>query len=94
MKSYILEEENRKYLVYEPDNDDTLDKVAMGMLENNEIDGLIPFTINGIDDKIIVRYDVTGLSQFSEMLGDCLKKEKILDILNQFSQRVCLIHEL
>lgn len=83
MKSYILEEENRKYLVYEPDNDDTLDKVAMGMLENNEIDGLIPFTINGIDDKIIVRYDVTGLSQFSEMLGDCLKKEKILDVLEQ-----------
>lgn len=83
MKSYILEEENRKYLVYEPDNNDTLDKVAMGMLENNEIDGLIPFTINGIDDKIIVRYDVTGLSQFSEMLGDCLKKEKILDVLEQ-----------
>ena len=71
MKSYILEEENRKYLVYEPDNDDTLDKVAMGMLENNEIDGLIPFTINGIDDKIIVRYDVTG----SEI---ALKKKKYL----------------
>lgn len=83
MKSYILEEENKKYLVFEPDTADSIDKVAMGMLENNEIAGLISFTMGGIDDRIIIRYDVTGLVQVSEILGECMKKEKIINILAQ-----------
>ena len=43
------------YLVYEI-KDEVVDKLSLGMLENNEIPGILPILFTQMDDKKYLKY--------------------------------------
>lgn len=74
MKSSILNEKNTKYLIFESEENDIPDNTARGMLLNNSIEGVLPFTFSGFDKVQTVRFDISGLtpvSKFLENEPDC-----------------------
>lgn len=68
MKSSILNEKNTKYLIFESEECDFSDNTARGMLLNNTIDGVLPFTFSGFDKVQTVRYDISEMTPVSEIL--------------------------
>lgn len=82
MKSYLNIEDNKRYMVIEESATEEIDKVAAGMLENNEIIGLLPFCISRIDNTVSVTYDITSLVPVSEILEECIGKECVITIMD------------
>lgn len=82
MKNYIETQDKIKYLVFEADVSDKIDTIAVGMIENNIIDGIIPFSISQFDDKITIRYDVTQFITMSELIDEYMSREKILSVID------------
>ena len=82
MKNYIETQDKIKYLVFEVDVSDKIDTIAVGMLENNIIDGIIPFSISQFDDKITIRYDITQFITMSELIDEYMSREKILSVID------------
>lgn len=83
MKNYITSQENVKYMVFEASHGDEIDRVAAGMLDNNELAGLMPFTITQFDEKLIIKYDITSLVPVSELLDECMKRDKLIGIIDE-----------
>lgn len=62
MCSFTYEEQgDKRYLVYEKNADDRMDILALEMMSNNRIDGLVPVDHTQIDDCFYMKYDITGL---------------------------------
>ena len=68
MRNYIENDGKKTTFIIESDNGAVLDTVALGMLENNNIAGMLPFTVMHVDDVTTVRYDVTPYVTLTEML--------------------------
>lgn len=69
MKQVKVENINQhKYLLYTLMPEEALDSVTLGMIENNEVKGLIPTSFFQKDDKQILRYDISGMIVLAEFL--------------------------
>ena len=82
MKSYIKKQNNKTYLFFETGAGEEIDKVAAGMLENNNVSGMLSFSFVQFDDKCVVKYDISNLTPVSEYLNECMKKEKIISVID------------
>ncbi len=51
---------NRKFLTCESEPEETIDTVVLGMMSNNEIAGLLPMTVQRMDDVWRFSYDITN----------------------------------
>lgn len=78
MRNYTNTEGGRKYLYFEGKKYEHPDTVASGMLEYNQIYGLLPFTLLRFDTKVTARYDITSFISLSKMLENPVTKEEIL----------------
>ena len=56
------------YLVYCPREGDLLDQTAVGMMEHNRIEGLLPMQRSQLDGVWTLRYPLTGLVPGTELL--------------------------
>lgn len=75
------------YLVYCPREGDLLDQTAVGMMEHNRIEGLLPMQRSQLDGVWTLRYPLTGLVPGTELLtGGCQDKRRLLRCL----EGVCL----
>lgn len=61
---------NRRFFVYELTAEEVLDSVVLGMLENNPMEGLVPVTFLRKDEQRILRYDITGMTEWAEFAND------------------------
>lgn len=75
------EQEGRKYLVYEKRTEDELDTLTLEMMSNNRIDGVARFNHIRIDDRLYMKYDITGLKSIREFLQGIVNREKILKVM-------------
>ncbi len=82
MKNYIETQDKSKYLVFEADVSDMIDTIAVGMIENNIIDGIIPFSISQFDDRITIRYDITKYITMSDLIDEYMSRDKILSVID------------
>lgn len=80
----IDEQESGKHLVYEKKEDDTVDALVMGMMENNKIEGTVPFTKSQVDTVISYRYNITGLQSVAEYLSGIVSRQKLLGTIENF----------
>ena len=75
------------FLVYCPREGDLLDQTAVGMMEHNRIEGLLPMQRSQLDGVWTLRYPLTGLVPGTELLtGGCQDKRRLLRCL----EGVCL----
>lgn len=82
MKNYISNQDKKRYLIFESGTEEQIDKVAAGMLDNNDIKGMLPFSVMQFDDKVAARYDITSLISVSELLDKCISRETIISVID------------
>lgn len=82
MRNYIEKDGKKTTFIIESDNGAVLDTVAHGMLENNNIAGMLPFTVMHVDDVTTVRYDVTPFVTLTEMLERVVSRKEIVSVIS------------
>ena len=79
MIDLIIKKDDDKIIAeYHLNENDRLDNLALGMLMNNDIKGVVSLLYNQIDDDRFFKYDITGMVTMREYLGEYVKKENIL----------------
>ena len=48
------------YLVYEINNEVEIDAICMGMVTNNDIEGILPFIFTQMDSKRYLKYNISS----------------------------------
>ncbi|MCQ2465117.1 MAG: FHA domain-containing protein [Oscillospiraceae bacterium] len=81
MRNYIREEGKNRILCMEAENTGT-DTVAKGMLESNEIGGLIPFSVMRFDSTVTAEYNISGYMSLSELVKEKLTDKDIRSLLS------------
>ena len=82
MRNYIEKDGKKTTFIIESDDEAVLDTVALGMLENNNIAGMLPFTVMHVDDVTTVRYDVTPYVTLAEMLERNVSRKEIISVIS------------
>ena len=89
----IDEQESGKYLVYYKQERDEVDSLVMGMMENNKIEGTVPFVKVQVDTVVSYRYDITGLQPLNEYFSGIVSKNKILTVIEEILDERTLLEE-
>ena len=89
----IDEQESGKYLVYYKQERDEVDSLVMGMMENNKIEGTVPFVKVQVDTVVSYRYDITGLQPLNEYFSGIVSKNKILTVIEEILNERTLLEE-
>lgn len=71
------------FLVYEVKPEDIVDTVTFGMLKNNTIEGLLPFSYFQMDLKQYYKYNITSKITLDKFLMEVVSKNQILTIWSQ-----------
>ena len=68
----------KRFAEYFLQSDDRIDSLTLGMLVNNNIEGINPVTPVKIGSDRVFKYDITNLVTLKEYFGESVKKEKLL----------------
>ena len=68
---------DRRYLVYEKKAEDSVDTLTLEMMSNNRIDGVVPSNSIWMDDKLYMKYDITGMQSLREYLKGVAGRQNI-----------------
>ena len=83
MNGFAYEEQGtNRFLVYEVNKSEELDTFVLGMLQNNDIPGIIKAFSLQIDETVYVRYDITGRQVLTEYFDRTVQRKKVLKILH------------
>lgn len=74
----IKNEDNKRYAEYKLIASDQIDNLTLGMLKNNDIEGLAPEKAIQRDEDKFFRFDISNTVTLTEYLGESVKKEKVL----------------
>lgn len=81
------------YLSYVTDTDEAVDRVACGMLDNNQISGILPMNYSQFDGKKVFRFCITGLETLEEYVERAESGSQILLCLKDIAQAVAISKE-
>lgn len=85
MGKFVLEnQEKNTYLVYCVENDEKVDSVARGMLQNNSIDGLLNPAFVQKDEKQYLKYDITSKPALTEYFKEKMTKQRVRNLFQSF----------
>lgn len=87
------EQESGKYLVYYKQESDEVDSLVMGMMENNRIEGTVPFVKTQVNAAVSYRYDITGLQPLNEYFSGIVSKNRILTVIGEILEERKLLEE-
>ena len=94
MNGFTYEEQNNKnYLVYQMQADESLDRMTLEMMANNRIEGLVALNYTQVDDSIYIKYDITGLESLREYLKGIVNREKLLGVLESIADAAMAAEE-
>ncbi len=80
MRNYIKNDNRNTFIVFEEENNAKVDTVALGMLENNDICGMLPFSVTHIDKMVRAKADVTSFITVTGLLKKTLSKDVIVTV--------------
>lgn len=81
------------YLVYELGQDDKVDSVSLGMLTNNAIDNIAPIIYTEVNERQILKFDVTARIPMSNYLYGKISRSSMIDILYGISKALLASEE-
>lgn len=70
------------YLIYTVGAEDTIDSLSLGMLTNNEIEGIIPTQFSQMDDTKQIMFNVSGKVSAAQLLKTPINKKRLVGILS------------
>lgn len=77
----IEEQDSGTYLVYQKKETDIVDNMVLGMLENNRIEGTVPFSKAQVNSQISYQYDISGLISVAEYFGTVVSKQMLFSVI-------------
>lgn len=80
------------YLVYEI-KDEVVDKLSLGMLENNEIPGILPILFTQMDDKKYLKYNISAKVSAREFLTGTVNRKRLLGVFYSIADALTTIDE-
>lgn len=80
---FTFESSNSKtYLVYSLKADEKIDKLSIGMMSNNKIKGFLPVSYTQIDEKRLLKYDVTSMISASQIFSGTVNRKWVLGVFS------------
>ena len=73
---------NITFLVYELSRDEGLEPMTMGMMENNRIEGIIPAVYTQMDERRLLKYNVSARVSLKQYFSGSVAKRQMLGILS------------
>ena len=74
------------FLVYKMRENDELDSIGLGMIENNSISGILPIALNHYDDDRRLSFNISSQISLTKLLMGKISRKKILTILSYLIQ--------
>ena len=68
------------YLVYEIEDESSLDTMSLGMLKNNKINGFMPIIYTQMDDKKYIKYNVSSKISAQQFFSGPVNKKRLLGL--------------
>lgn len=94
MCSFTYEEQgNKRFLVYEKQADDRMDRTALEMISINRIEGVAASSHMQIDDCFYMKYDITGLESLCEYFRKPVNRKKFFTIFESILDTAMLAQE-
>lgn len=75
-----ITENNKTFLIYKINEEDTIDKMSVNMLKGNDIIHILPVSFTQIGEDQYLRYDVTSKITLSDAIKQPISKERFLAI--------------
>ena len=72
------------FMTYRLDGEETLDSLAMGMLSNNQIPGILPVSCIRTDSGQVVRFRISSLTALAGGWSGAITRQKLLTFLTSF----------
>lgn len=72
------------FMTYRLDGEEALDSLAMGMLSNNQIPGILPVSCVRTDGGQVVRFRISSLTALMGCWGGAITRQKLLTFLTSF----------
>lgn len=76
------------FLVYTMGEREQLDAVVMGMMSNNKIEGVLPFSFTRLDQERFVRYNVSSRISLAQYFNGIVNKNRLLKVLISMASAV------
>ncbi len=70
------------FLVYKVQLDDEIDTMSLGMLTNNQIDGIAPTQFGQMDNDKYIKYNVSAKVSADQLLSGPVNKKRLLGVFN------------
>lgn len=84
MEQYTIETQGlNTYRVYQCGKEDLLDTVAIGMMQNNHIQGLLDMQVLRMDDTCTLKFNISSKVPLSNFLAGVVKKERFLTVMKK-----------
>lgn len=75
-----ITENNKVFLVYKINAEDSIDQMSVNMLKNNAIQHILPVSFTQIGEEQYIRYDITSKISLSQVIKYPISKERFLAI--------------
>ena len=69
-----------QFLIYQMQPDEELDEIGLGMIENNNISGILPITLNHIDEERKLSFNITSQVSLEQLVRGMVSRKKILTV--------------
>ena len=92
----IFEIENQgsnTYLVYKLKKTDVIDKLSLGMISNNKIDGIMPIVYEQLDEDIYFKYNISSRVTVKEFFNGPVNKKRLLGVFSSVLNAVMQAEE-
>ncbi len=77
-----ITENNKTFLIYKIDENDTIDNMSVSMLKSNDILHILPVSFSQVGDEKFLRYDVTSKISLTDAIKYPISKERFLAIFD------------
>ncbi|HQA59337.1 MAG TPA: DUF6382 domain-containing protein, partial [Acetivibrio sp.] len=78
----------KNFLVYNLDISDEVDTVTSGMLLNNKIEGLIPYTFSQLDTSRSFKYNITSKVTLNNYLTGNVTRKRLVGVLQSITNAI------
>lgn len=94
MTGFSLENQGaNSLLVYTLKADDQVDTLSAGMMSNNKIPGLVPFSFSQLDDNRYFKYNITSKTTLQKYFSEMVNKKKLLGVFTSIASVVIAAEE-
>lgn len=76
------------FLVYSMAEDEVVDSVSMGMIDNNQIEGIIPFQRVQVDAHCYLKYNISSKISLAKYFNGVVNRQRLISVMDSIASTV------